>query len=132
MPHTAYFLIGDLIANCLAGIAAALFCYWLIDTSWPMLVAMILAMIVGMVIAMLLALALFMRYFGAMEVMLPVMISGMWAGMIVGMRCSMGHLTLIDASLYGLLIGLAVIALCWSFNGRLQGLSYEGRPEGAK
>ena len=99
MPHTGYFLIGDLIANCLAGVAVALCCYWIIDTSWPMFVAMIFAMIAGMVIAMLLALAVFMRYFGAMEVMLPGMISGMWAGMIVGMRCSMGHLTLIDASL---------------------------------
>lgn len=121
MPLRWYFIIGDLIANCATGFIVALFCSWLIDPGWSMLIAMIVAMAIGMFLSMLLAILLFMRFFGAMEVMIPTMLSGMWAGMIVGMRAAMEVLNTVDAALLGLLTGLAVIALCWSVNGRLQG-----------
>ncbi len=121
MPQRWYFLIGDLLANSTAGVLVALCCCGLIDTGWPMLLAMFVAMLIGMVGAMLLALGIFMRFFGAMEIMLPIMLSGMWAGMIVGMRAAMAELPMMDAALIGLLTGLAVISLCWAVNGRLQG-----------
>ncbi len=121
MPQSWYFLTGDLVANCTTAMIVALCCYSMIDSSWPMLIAMLTSMILGMILSMIIALLLFMRFFGAMEVMLPVMLSGMWAGMIVGMRAAMAPLSLMDSCLYGLLTGLAVIALCWAANSRLQG-----------
>ena len=121
MPRRWYFLVGDLVANCTTGVIVALLCNWLIEPSWSMLIAMVVAMVLGMLLAMLLAVLLFMRFFGAMEVMVPTMLSGMGAGMIVGMRAAMGALNQADAALLGLLTGLAVIALCWSANSRLQG-----------
>ena len=124
MPQNSYFLFGDIAANCLVAILAALCCSWLIDSSWSMLVAMLIAMPLGMLIAMVLALGVLMRFFGAMEVMLPTMQSGMWAGMIVGMRSAMGPLPTIDAILYGALIGVVVVGLCWAFNSRLRGSAY--------
>ena len=125
MPQRWYFLIGDLIANAAAGVLAALLCYWLIDTSWPMFIAMLVAMLLGMLVAFVLDLLVLMRYFGAMEVMLPTMLSGMWAGMIVGMRASMAPLSAADAVIFGLLTGITVIALCWAINGRMEGKQHD-------
>lgn len=121
MPDTWYFRLGDLFSNMSTGVLVALTCYWLIDSSWPMLVAMIVSMALGMFLSMLLAVLVLMRFFGAMEVMLPTMVSGMWAGMVVGMRASMSELSPIDACLYGLLTSLVVIALCWATNGQIRG-----------
>lgn len=131
MPKDKYFLYGDIVANCLVGVVAALCCNWLIDSSWSMLPAMIIAMALGMLVAMVLSLAFLMRFFGAMEVMLPTMLSGMWAGMIVGMRAAMVPLATIDAIIYGALTGLAIIALCWALNSRLQGSAYLDRKQGS-
>lgn len=122
MPQNRFFLIGDLVANLSVAVFVALCCHWLIDSSWSMFAAMIIAMAIGMIVSMLAAVVLFMRFFGAMEIMLPVMLSGMWAGMIVGMRAAMSPLTTLDSCLYGLLTGLAIIALCWAANSRLQGV----------
>lgn len=121
MPRSWYFALGDLAANSLAGLFAALICHWLIEPSWNMFIAMLIAMLVGMFTAMLLATLFLMRFFGAMEVMLPTMITGMLAGMWVGMRAAMGALTTIDASVYGILCGLLVIAMCWAVNSELRG-----------
>ena len=125
MPNIRYFLIGDLLANISSGVVAALCCLWLISPGWPMLIAMLIAMALGMFVSMLLAVLVFIRFFGAMEVMLPTMISGMIAGMVVGMRGSMAYLGTADTILYGAFIGLAVVALCWAANSRLQLLSYK-------
>lgn len=121
MPRSWFFALGDLAANLLAGLVAALLCHWLIDPGWNMFIAMLIAMLLGMFSAMLLALLLLMRYFGAMEVMLPTMLTGMLAGMWVGMRAAMGPLSDMDAAAYGLLCGLVVIGFCWAANGELRG-----------
>lgn len=121
MPQDNYFIFGDIISNTLAGLTAALLVYWLIDESWPVVIAMPVAMFLGMVIAMMMALLVFARFFGAMEVMLPVMVSGMLAAMIAGMRLSMGNISVVDVCIYGILIGLLVNCLCWAVNSKLQG-----------
>ena len=126
MPKNYFFIIGDLLANGSSGFLAAICCYWLVDASWMMPLAMILSMVVGMAVATIAALLVFMRYFGAMEIMLPSMISGMCAGMIIGMRATIAPLSFIDASLYGLLIGLMVTAICWAVNDQLRGKEYHG------
>ncbi len=121
MPDRLYFILGDLGANGLTGILAGLLCHWLIGPGWSMWLAMPVGMILGMVVAALLALLLLMRYFGAMEVMLPVMLTGMLAGMWIGMRAAMAPLAGIDVVAYGVLCGVAVLALCWAANAQLRG-----------
>ena len=126
MPDNRYFIFGDLLANTLVGLLAALLSHGLIDVGWWMPIAMIVAMLLGMATALLLDLVLLLRFFGAMEVMLPTMLSGMTAGMWVGMRTAMAPLATLDAAAYGVLCGLLVIALCWTANSQLKGKRIDG------
>lgn len=121
MPTNRYFALGDLLSNALCGLAAALLSLWCIDSGWMMFPAMVLGMLLGMIATMVLDFALLMRAFGAMEIMIPTMLSGMLAGMWVGMRAAMAPLTTLDASAYGVLSGIAVVALCWAANSALEG-----------
>ena len=121
MNRNAYFIVGDLLSNATVGLLAAMLCNSLIGPGWPMLVAMLVAMVLGMILAMLLATLVFSRFFGAMEVMVPTMLSGMFAGMVVGMIAAMTPLTMVNAGLLGLLIGLITIGLCAWANRQLRG-----------
>lgn len=121
MPQQTYFIVGDLACNLLCGLVAALLCNWIISPQWLMPVAMVVGMLVGMVVAMVLGTGILMRYFGAMEVMLPTLLSGMLAGMWVGMRAAMAPLPTMDAAVFGALLGITVVALCWVANNQLRG-----------
>jgi len=99
MERRLYFVLGDLLVNAIAGVAAA-FSAGLVPPSWHPLVAMPLGMCVGAASASVVAL-LFMPFFGAFEVMLPAMLTGMVAGMTASM---FGTPVLSGAS-----IGLAVV-----------------------
>jgi len=82
MERRLYFVLGDLLVNAIAGVAAA-FSAGLVPPSWHPLVAMPLGMCVGAASASVVAL-LFMPFFGAFEVMLPAMLTGMVAGKASG------------------------------------------------
>ena len=121
MDNRLYFIVGDLFANLLTGLLAAVLCWWVIATGWNMFLAMLLAMALGMLVGLVLFFPLGML-FGAMEVMLPIMFTGMVSGMVVGMAVAMQPLSWADAAQYGLVAGLLCIVFIWLLNARLRGV----------
>jgi len=117
MEKRLYFVLGDLFANAIAGVAAALSAHALIAPAWHPLLAMPLGMGVGAVTASVVAF-LFMPLLGSLEVMLPAMLTGMVAGMAGSMS---GAPVLTGAS-----IGLAVVAWVY-FLTAMAGRSRDGR-----
>jgi len=117
MEKRLYFVLGDLLVNATAGVAAALCADALLPSSWHPLAAMPLGMLVGAVSASLVAF-LFMPFFGAFEVMLPAMLTGMVAGMAAPM--------LESPALSGASVGLAVVAWVY-FLTAMAGRSRDGR-----
>jgi hypothetical protein len=101
MEKRLYFVLGDLLVNSLAGVAAAVSAHALLAPSAHPFVTMPLGMCVGAVSASVVAF-LFMPFLGAFEVMLPAMLTGMVAGMTAPM---IGAPAPTGAS-----IGLAVVA----------------------
>lgn len=126
MPDDRFFIVGDLFSNILCAAIAALIAYGIIDSDWAMLPAMLVGMLTGMGATLILAVLILMRSFGAMEIMLPTMLAGMVSGMWVAMRAAMQPLTLLDALAYGILIGIATLALCWTANAQLKGRQPHG------
>jgi hypothetical protein len=100
MEKRPYFVLGDLLVNVTAGVAAAISVRALVPPSWHPVVAMFVGMCLGSLVASVVSF-LFMPFFGAFEVMLPAMLTGMVAGMAA---------SLLEApALPGALIGLAVV-----------------------
>ena len=120
MDNRLYFSVGDIIANMITGFLIAIICWSIVSTDWNMFIAMVLTMVLGMVISLPIALV-FVAPYGAMEVMLPVMLTGMVSGMVVGMWESMHALSFMEASLLGLVCGLATIIVIWMINAQLRG-----------
>jgi len=125
MKDSTWFLLGDVIANLLAGVLAALFCWWFADVGDNMWVSMLWGMVLPMLLVMPMALILG-RHFGALEIMLTTMATAMVVGMVVAMRGVMSKLMVIDALLYGVLIALLMV--CWTIglNAKLQAPSLRG------
>ena len=121
MDNRLYFVLGDLFANLLTGLLAALLCWWVIVTGWNMFLAMLLALALGVFVGLVLFFPLGVL-FGAMEVMLPIMFTGMVSGMVVGMAVAMHPLPLLAAVQYGLVTGFICIVFIWLLNVRLRGV----------
>ena len=121
METRPYFILGDIVANLVTGVAAALATVALIGPGWNMLVGMFVGMALGMALAMLLSLAVFAAFFGAMEVMLPAMLTGMAAGMWLGMAAPMGAVGALRAVEMGAATGVAVVVFTYLMNARLRG-----------
>ena len=116
MEKRPYFVLGDLLVNAAAGVAAAVSAGAIVEPSWPWIVAMPLGMGVGALAASGVALV-FMPLFGAFEVMLPAMLTGMVAGMTASMFES--------PALPGAVTGLAVVAWVYFLTARAS--SSDGR-----
>ncbi len=117
MEKRLSFVVGDILVNAVAGIAAALSAQALVPAAWHPIAAMLLGTCVGAVSASFVAL-LFMPFLGAFEVMLPAMLTGMIAGMI---SPRLGNPALTGAS-----VGLAVVVWVY-FLTALAGRSRDGR-----
>lgn len=121
MDHRLFFVIGDILANIVTGVLAALVSWLVIGTGWNMMVAMIIAMLLGMVVSLPVFFIAAIRL-GAMEVMVPTMFTGMLAGMVVGMAAAMMPLALPKALLMGGGTALVGLMLIWLLNARLRGV----------
>ena len=120
----AFFVVGDLVTNVVAGVLVAWLVWSLVDTSWNMFIAMIIMMFVGMIISFIIYIpgAIF---FGAMEVMVPIMLTGMLSGMVISMWAAMEPLRLLAALDIGALSGLVSLLVVWVLNSRIGGIQKE-------
>jgi len=116
-----YFLLGDILANVITGMLAAVACSALVGPGWHMLPAMLVCMMIGMVLALIVGLGLFARYFGAMEVMVPTMLTGMLAGMTVGMVAAISTIAWPLALGLGTATGLFALVITYIANACLAG-----------
>jgi hypothetical protein len=112
MALRPYFVLGDILTNLVAGIAAALCARALVGAHWNVLLAMGTGMAVGMLASSLVAF-FFMPLFGAFEVMLPSMLTGTISGMLVGMLEPMRGPSPAEAAACGSASGIASIA--WTY-----------------
>ena len=115
METRPYFMLGDLLANCVVGAVVGVASAALFGPGWNMIIAMLVGMALGMVIS-LPALLGFVVFFGAMEVMVPAMTTGMVAGMVVSMSATMGPLSFGSAALLGVKSGLGVLVAIYLAN----------------
>jgi len=114
-----YFVLGDLAANVLAGIAIGSLSAAVFGTGWNMMLAMFVGMALGMAVSTPLAL-LAGALFGAMEVMVPVMTTGMVAGMVVSMAASMTDVGYGWAARVGAYCGVGVVVVTYVANGLIK------------
>lgn len=115
METRPYFMLGDLLANCVVGAVVGVASAALFGPGWNMIIAMLVGMALGMVISIPTLLG-FVALFGAMEVMVPAMTTGMVAGMVVSMSATMDDLALGRAALLGAQSGLGVLAAIYVTN----------------
>ncbi len=120
METRPYFLLGDLLANSLAGVVVALLCSVVFGPSWNMVVAMFVGMALGMFVSMFVALPMG-ALFGAMEVMVPVMTTGMVAGMVVSMGAAMEPVPAGQAAWLGVLSGVGTLVACYVADAWMKG-----------
>jgi hypothetical protein len=128
MDERLYFVLGDLLANTLAGAIIGWLIWLITPYGWNMWLVMVVAMGLGMVVATLLWLPLNICL-GAMEVMLPLMLTGMLAGMVLGMHASMAHFGAGQALFEGAVCGLVSIVIIWILNNSLRGPQQFGRED---
>lgn len=112
MEKRPYFVIGDLVANCIVATAAVAVTAWLVGGAWGMIPGMVVGMIIGMIIALPLSLALLFPLLGVMEVVAPCMLSGMLGGMWGGMW-PLGGAEILS---WGIGTGVAVVVLIYGMN----------------
>ena len=117
MEKRLYFVIGDLLANAFVASVTAALTAWLIGGSWGMIPGMLAGMVIGMAVAVPLSLGLLFPILGVMEVISPCMISGMLGGMWGGMWPLAGG----DTIRWGVVTGVAVVAIVYTLNASLSG-----------
>ncbi len=110
-----YFVFGDLVTNCVAGVVVSLIMAAIFGPGWNMLIAMIVGMFLGMAITLPIAL-LSGALFGAMEVMVPTMLTGMVAGMVVSMAAAMGEVGFAWSARVGVCSGIGVVIVSYVAN----------------
>lgn len=115
METRFYFVLGDVLANLLAGVIVGAACAWIFGPAWNMWLAMLVGMPLGMILALPVAMALG-ALFGAMEVMLPVMVTAMTVSMVVPMMAAMGQLSLRTAVETGCWLAFASLGICYAAN----------------
>jgi hypothetical protein len=124
METRPYFVLGDLLANAMAGTLVGLAMAALFGPSWNMFLAMFVGMALGMALSLFVALPMG-ALFGAMEVMVPVMTTGMVSGMVVSMAATMTAkmepLSFSQAAELGLYSGIATLAACYVANAWIRG-----------
>jgi hypothetical protein len=123
METRPYFIFGDVISSVLAGAAVGAVMAALISVAWPMPATMLAGMFLGMALCIPIQTACSLL-FGAFEVMVPMMLTSMLAGMVVAMRASMLEMPVGEGALWGVCIGLPVLAFTYAANAMLAG---EGR-----
>ncbi len=109
METRPYFLLGDLVANVLAGAFIGAVHGGDLRTragicGWRCFVGMALAMPLSMVIAFPMG-----ALFGAMEVMVPVMTTGMVVSMWVAMEAAMAPIPILEGARMGVYGGIATL-----------------------
>jgi hypothetical protein len=120
METRPYFVLGDLLANGLAGVLVGLAMASIFGPGWNMWLAMFVGMAIGMALSLFVALPMG-AFFGAMEVMLPVMTTGMVAGMVVSMAAAMQPVSHGRAAELGLYCGIGTLLTCYVANVWIRG-----------
>jgi hypothetical protein len=102
------------------GVGAAWLAGAIVDSSWPMPVAMLVGMMAGMGLALVL-MPVFVGLFGALEVMLPVMLTAMLTGMLFGMVGVIGMPVAAVVLSGGGLLGILTLLLTYAVDAGLHG-----------
>jgi hypothetical protein len=130
MAARPYFIIGDIVTNSVAGVAAALGARALVGPDWHALLAVPAGMIAGTLASLPIAF-LFMPLFGAFEVMLPALLTGMISGMLVGVLEATRSLSPVEAAGWGALSGIVSIAWVYALTAWVRSRDRVGSSERA-
>ena len=103
------FAIGDYAGGALIGAITAAAIHVVVRYEMDMVLAMLIGMAIGTVAHVAVGLLL-TPVLGAFHSMTPGSLIGMYGGMMFGMRDSMQEVSLGQASLVGVIFGLAVVA----------------------